>query len=224
MSEFQRYAIFFLPDDTRLSDFGASWLGWDPVGGTFTDQPPVPGIAEMTLTPRKYGFHATLKPPFRLTEGANADELAEAVKELAAETAPVCLDGLRLARMGHFLALVPIGCTAHVNGLAFDCVAELDRFRCPGSNAELARRRSAGLTQRQEFLLTRWGYPFLADEFAFHLTLTGKLDDEGLERAAEALELWLPPLPQPFGINSIALVGEGGDGMFRMIHRYVLSG
>lgn len=224
MSGLQRYAIYHLPDDARLSDFGAFWLGWDPVAGAPRDQPPVPGIAEMTLMPRKYGFHATLKPPFRLAAGANADDLAEAVRAFASESAAFCLDGLRLARMGRFLALVPVGDTAQLNGFALDCLAELDRFRRPGNAAELARRRSAGLTQRQEFLLSRWGYPFVADEFAFHLTLTGKLDDEGLVRAREALELWLPPLPQPFGINSISLVGEGRDGMFRMIDHHELSG
>ncbi len=43
---------------------------------------------------------------------------------------------------------------------------------------ELQRRRAANLTPRQEFLLMHWGYPYVLDEFRFHMTLTRRLPDE----------------------------------------------
>ncbi|MCU0855258.1 MAG: DUF1045 domain-containing protein, partial [Rhodobacteraceae bacterium] len=67
----------------------------------------VEGAEEITATPRRYGFHATLKPPFRLAEGRSAEELRAAVAELAAATSAIRGARLHLQRLGPFLALVP---------------------------------------------------------------------------------------------------------------------
>ncbi len=224
MSEFRRYAVYYLPDDAGLAGFGASWLGWDVAGGVPVEQPEIEGIAEATAAPRRYGFHGTLKPPFFLADGAEFGTLEAEVADLAGRLAPVRLDGLRLAAIGRFLALVPEGGTRALGDLAFACVRDLDGFRRPPDAAELARRRAAGLTERQESLLTEWGYPYVGDEFRFHLTLTGKLDPTTQARFSEALKARLPDLPRPFDISSIALVGEGEDGQCRLIHRYALTG
>lgn len=224
MSDFQRYAIYYLPDDPDLAAFGSSWLGWDVVGGTAVAQPDVAGIGRITETPRKYGFHGTLKPPFRLAESSSRVALERDVAALAARLAPVRLDGLRLAALGSFLALVPTGDTSALDRLAFACVQALDGHRRPPELAELARRRSGGLTERQDMLLRQWGYPYVAEEFRFHLTLSGKLAPDEVAPLTATLETRLPPLPAPFNVGSIALLGEAGDGMFRQIQRYALTG
>ncbi len=224
MSDFQRYAVYYLPENAELADFGAMWLGWDVAQGVAVEQPGVEGIEAATRTPRKYGFHGTLKPPFRLADGADVAGLQADIAALAAETPPVEIAGLKLSRIGRFLALVPVGEAAGLARLAFACVTRLDRYRRPPSVEELERRRATGLTQRQDALLLKWGYPYVAEEFRFHLTLTGPLDDgrsDGLQAAAARL---LPDLPRPFPISSIALAGEGTDGRFREIHRYTLTG
>ena len=56
------------------------------------------------------------------------------------------------------------------------------------------------------------------------MTLTGKLDPGDLEAARTTVAARLPNLPKPFVIGSVALVGEDGEGLFHLIHRYTLTG
>lgn len=224
MSDYVRYAIYYLPPEGPLAAFGAEWLGWDVARGRPVPQPEVPGIAEMTAAPRKYGFHGTLKPPFRLAERTDAEGLMAAVERLAASRAPVRLDALEVGAMGHFLALVPRGEAGGLRDLAGACVAELDGFRAPPGAAELARRRKAGLSARQEEMLARWGYPYVLEEFRFHMTLTGRLSPAELTRAKAEVRRRLPELAEPYVIDAIALAAERSDGMFETVHRYALSG
>lgn len=216
--EYTRFAVYYLPR-ADLAQFGAAWLGWDVDRGVEVAQPDVPGIANATATPRKYGFHGTLKPPFRLAPGLGFDDLGHAVADLAATTAPAQADSLQVARIGRFLALVPQGDASGIARVASACVTQLDRFRAPAGQAELDRRRAAGLSDQQERMLTQWGYPYVLDEFRFHLTLTGRLDDSATLEAALA-----PPLPRPFALDQIALVGERPDGRFQTIRRFDLTG
>lgn len=224
MSEFQRFAIFYLPEAGALAKFGASWLGWDVEAGEACAHPPVKDVADYTTTPRKYGFHGTLKPPFRLAGGTNAASLRDDLTHFAATRPPVQIDGLALSKIGKFLALVPIGDTAALADLAFACVREFDHYRRPADAAELERRRAAELTPRQDNLLLKWGYPYVADEFRFHLTLTSKLDPTTQANAFEAIRQRLPDLQQPYPITSVSLAGERQDGRFQLIQRYALTG
>ncbi|MEQ6247530.1 DUF1045 domain-containing protein [Sulfitobacter sp. HNIBRBA3233] len=221
---YTRFAVYYVPPDGPLADFGATWLGWDIRRGAPEDQPDVTGIAAATEAPRKYGFHATLKPPFRLADGATPDTLDAAVGQMAARCAPGQTEGLAVTPLGRFLALTLRGDAAPVSRIAATCVEALDRFRAPASAAELARRRKARLTERQEMLLARWGYPYVFEEFRFHLTLTGRLPRPELPAWAEAVEGHLPRLPDPFVIDSVALVGERADGHFELVQRYALTG
>ena len=217
--------MYYLPDDDSLATFGASWLGWDveagePVEHIASDLP----LSGITKTPRKYGFHGTLKPPFRLSAGSTPETLLAAVEVLASSCPTTTIDGLEVAIIGSFLALVPAGGTTGLASLAGRLVTELDSFRAPPSEAELARRRAAGLSERQDELLLKWGYPYVLDQFRFHLTLSGRLSPEDLARTkAEAVRL-LPELPRPFPIRSISVAGEREDGSFVTIQRYALTG
>jgi putative phosphonate metabolism protein len=227
MTRFQRYAIYVMPDGA-LARFGAQWLGWDAQAGRTTDHPQVAGLPrpldEITATPRKYGLHATIKPPFRLAESRPPAGLMADLAALCARLEPVTLQGLSLARLGGFLALVPEGPTDALNAMAQQVVTALDQHRAPLTEAELARRRKARLTPAQETLLARWGYPFVLEEFRFHVTLTGNLPRPEAEAVAAALTGHLDPvLPRPFVIGSLCLVGEDGEGLFHLIHRYPLG-
>src|SRR5690606_31420255 len=143
-----RYAVYFAPaEDSALNRLASRWLGRCAYTGT---RYPPTGVGEITpaaqeeitAEPRRYGFHATLKPPFRLPQGRTATELLTAVESFAAARPRIILPGLRVARLGRFLALVPERASPELEALAADCVATFDRFRAPPGEAELARRRS----------------------------------------------------------------------------------
>jgi putative phosphonate metabolism protein len=227
--EFKRYAVYYTPPPGPLAEFGAAWLGWNAANGERPSPPDVPGLplprSEITETPRKYGLHATIKPPFRLAPGQTPEALESALAGLCAQQGPVALDGLEIAQLGRFLALVPQGDTARLGALAALAVESLDAFRAPPGEAELARRRAGGLSPAQDALLEKWGYPYVMEEFRFHITLTGKLPKAQAARVRDALAPHLAPLlPRPFVIDALSLVGEDDNGLFHLIHRYTLAG
>lgn len=221
---FQRYAIYYLPPPGPLAEFGARWLGWDVGAGAPARQPALDGIQEITATPRKYGFHGTLKPPFRLADGTGGQDLVIATRALARRCAPARAEGLALTPLGRFFALTARGDGEEIARVAALCVTELDRFRAPSSEADLARRRAAGLSERQDALLLRWGYPYVLDQFRFHLTLTGRLPKAEAPGWAARIEAHLPDLPVPFVLDEIAIVGERADGCFECVERVPLTG
>jgi putative phosphonate metabolism protein len=233
MDGYTRYAVFWSPPPGPLARFGAAWLGWDAEAGHGAtldpgqDWPDLPRPhLELTEAPRKYGLHGTLKPPFELAEDRGVAGLHAAVGALAPGLARVKLDGLRVDAIGPFLALVPEAPCAALDNLAATLVETLDGFRAPPGDDELARRRAAGLTDRQEAMLRRWGYPYVMDEFRFHVTLTGPIEDAAEREAVRAAlsPMVAPLLDRPFRIDDICLFGEGQDGRFRNLHRYALTG
>ncbi|EEE35722.1 putative xylose isomerase [Rhodobacteraceae bacterium KLH11] len=221
---YTRFAIYYLPPAGPLADFGAAWLGWDVTRGCEMPGPDLPGLQDITMTPRKYGFHGTLKPPFRLADGCTLADLKKAVSELASALAPAQCDGLRVTPLGRFLALTIRGDTESLRRVAKACVRDLDGFRAPMSEAELARRRKPGLSARQTALLAEWGYPYVMEEFRFHMTLTGRMPKSDIPVWMGILQSQLPDLPEPFVVDQIALCGEREDRRFELIHRHMLTG
>ena len=97
-------------------------------------------------------------------------------------------------------------------------------FARSAPDGEVAKRRAAGLSPEQDTNLVEWGYPYVLDQFRFHITLTGKLPKGDLPAVEDYLASELAPLlPQPFVINDLALMGEAEDGRFHLIQRYALS-
>lgn len=221
---YSRYAVYYLPEPGALAEFGAAWLGWDVEAGAVLPHLPVEGLAQATAPARKYGFHATLKPPFRLSKGATASGLVAALDDLAARTAPATADALELSTLDGFLALIPRGDQADLARVAAACVTELDAFRAVATPEELTRRRAAGLTPAQEAHLTRWGYPYVLDAFRFHMTLSGRLDAADCARLHAAAKSYLPSMTAPFRLTHLSLAGERADGRFERVHRVALSG
>ncbi len=171
-----RVAVYYapLPDDPLFTD-AARWLGRDPTGDTASPQPSIPNIAQVTAEPRLYGFHATLKPPMRLATGCHWHDLMSAARLLADSMAPFDLPPLSVQELFGFLALRETKPSAPLQALADACVEQLDRFRAPATDAELARRRRAKLTPEQDRMLVRWGYPYVFNTWFFHMTLTRRL-------------------------------------------------
>lgn len=212
-----RYAIYHCPDGAQ-GDWGAGWLGWDIRSGE-THPPARP---ELVKRPSKYGFHATLKAPFRLAEARGETGLKEAVARLAQGLAPVSF-ALDVQRIGSFFALVPQRRSEELELLAAACVEELDGYRAPLTEAELARRNPARLSPHQAALLSRWGYPYVMDEFRFHITLTGPVAKDDVERVAADVTREAASVTGAHRLDSICLCGERDDGRFELIERFALG-
>ena len=90
-----RYAIYYAPAASDpLWAFGSSVLGYDAARGArvaFPDHQALRAapLEAWTAEPRKYGFHATLKPPFALAAGVDEAALVAAMRAFAAAQAPV---------------------------------------------------------------------------------------------------------------------------------------
>ena len=224
-----RYAIYFSPAaGSDLARFGDRWLGRDAEAGQPVLRPAVDGIdadrlRALTEAPRHYGFHGTLKPPFHLAEGCDVDDLRCAIAGFAVRQTAFSIAALRLREIGDFLALAPVETESALSKLADACVAEFDAYRAPPDVAELAKRHASGLTPRQAELLARWGYPYVMDEFRFHLTLTGPVADRD-ERARVAgllQSLVAPLLDQPVPVRELCLFHQPDRVMpFRLIQRF----
>ena len=222
--EFRRYALYYAPRPGGFADAAAGWLGWDAARGRAVDQPdlPVP-LRDWTAAPRRYGFHSTLKAPFRLRDGIGIGDLCAGVETLAGQLGAVEMPRLELVRLGHFLALVP-GDSPDLVALAARVVTGLDPFRAPLNADEIARRRPERLTDRQRALLDLYGYPFVMEEFRFHLTLSGPLDAADLQALLPLAKAhFAPHLPRPFRVADLCLFGEGDDG-FHLLRRVPLTG
>lgn len=210
-----RYAVYFTPPETSLlARLGARWLGRDCFDGKAMQQPLLAGlagerVAAATASARRYGFHATLKPPMALAAGETEARLIAAMGTLAADVKPIMLTGLRVARVGKFIALVLSGSDRQIAALAATVVEKLDRFRAPPEPAELSRRRQARLTPRQEAHLVRWGYPYVLDEFQFHMTLTDAVDDADAAVLMPAAEhFFAPVIGKPVPVDALTLFVE----------------
>jgi putative phosphonate metabolism protein len=192
----ERFAIYLVPRaGSALWDRGCRWLGRDPETGTVFAPLAVPGftsdeIRTLTRMPRDYGFHATLKAPFRLAQGVDELALLESVARLARTLPTLSMPELRVDRLDDFLALRPAGASATVDALAARLVTALDPLRAPIDAAERDRRLSSRLSARQQELLERWGYPYVLEEFRFHMTLSGRLEPLQAARLHAGLEDW----------------------------------
>ena len=228
----ERYAIYFDASDTEdLRRIGESWLGRDSATDEALTQPSVAGfsasqIREITETARHYGFHATLKPPFELVPDRSADDLTAAIEDFVRRQHGIADVGLRVGSLDGFMALLLVRETPAVRSLADACVRAFDAFRNPPSEAELERRRKAPLSDRQDMLLERWGYPYVMDAFRFHMTLTGRLPTSDREMLRPGLEkIFGPAIRDGIPINGISLFKQDDRrSAFRRVAYYSFDG
>ncbi|MFB6418170.1 MULTISPECIES: DUF1045 domain-containing protein [Bradyrhizobium] len=184
MTGFPRYAIYFAAGaDHALSRFGAELLGYDAYTGNELPFPRealevAPDWRDVSADPRKYGFHATLKAPMALAPGKTDAELMAACATFAGKPRPLPVIRPVVDAISGFIAVIPAEPVEALQALAADCVREFDSFRAALSAEDRARRRPEKLSELQRDHLDRWGYPYVMEEFRFHMTLTGRLDAE----------------------------------------------
>ena len=215
-----RYAVFFAPDrHSPWREFGAHWLGRDEHDSSALAQPRLARIcpadfARLTQEPRRYGFHATLKAPFRLVHGLEESALVAQLEMLARRLKPVLLGPLRVTALGSFVALVPEKSPDSLGALAAACVTELDLLRAPLGEEELARRRTAPLDSREAELLAQYGYPYVLERFRLHFTLTGPATPAQAQCITEAVAPQLARLnaDAPFWLDRLCLFVERTPG------------
>jgi hypothetical protein len=226
-----RYAIYFAPGlDTPLGAFGASVLGYDSHSGR-TSTPmlgreisPLDGEAA-TAEPRRYGFHATLKAPFRLRPSADEQGLRNALAEFTTSRRAVVVGPLELSAEGGFIVLRPRLPELGPSALAQACVEHFEPFRAPLTDEEIRRRRPEKLTARQRELLEVYGYPHVAEHFRFHMTLAGPLAPMLLHKVHVALADRMTGLDiGPIAVDHIALLKQDAPGaVFRVISTELLA-
>jgi len=222
-----RYAIYFTPDrNHRLTEAAARWLGRDPFGGDAGPDAGEPDLSRAeidakTASARRYGFHATLKPPFGLADGMTGERLDRALAAHAAALEPVALD-LVLGQIDGFFALVPKARNPALHALADGVVRAFEPFRAPLSPEDIARRNPEALSPAGRQNLERWGYPYVFDEFQFHMTLTDRVFGEDARRVKAALDRRFGPiLSDPVLLDALALFLEpepGAPFMVQALH------
>lgn len=215
-----RYALYFAPEKhSAWWNFGAHWLGRDEYDHSVLPQPQLEDISpaelmRFTQEPRRYGFHATLKAPFRLAPVFDETELLSRLGQLAKTLAPVALGSLRLTTFDRFVALIPGTAPAGLRALAASCVTALDDLRAPPLKEDIIRRRIEHLDDRQVELLALYGYPHVMERFRFHLTLTGSLDSAAAQRIthAAAAEIARLNVDAPLLLDRLSLFVERMPG------------
>lgn len=224
-----RYAVYFTPSaDHPLTRAAASWLGRNPRDPHVADpaltrsSPPI--APDVVSKPARYGFHATIKAPFRLAEGATDLALRTTLADFTSSRRSIPL-ALRIEPVGPFLAMVPTGDQQQIQSIEAAIHLPLEPFRAPLTQAEIARRKPETLTPLQRQMLERHGYPFVLDAFRFHMTLSNALPPDDLPRVqAIAQSHFADALAAPLAIDRLALFVEPQpDAPFMLREEYTFA-
>ena len=222
-----RYAINFTPArDAPLTSAASAWLGRD----AFTDERlPAPRLATMnpeeisyhTAAARRYGFHATLKAPFSLSEQETELSLMCALDSFAGRARSFLIPRLGIARIAGLFALVPVFPVPELSAFAGDVVRSFERFRAPLSDVEIARRNPGALTPAEVRNLVQWGYPYVLEAYRFHMPLTGRVPASEAQRVQNALEeVFSSLLAAPILVNGVSVFIEREPGAPFTVLRY----
>ncbi|HSO07720.1 MAG TPA: DUF1045 domain-containing protein [Pelomicrobium sp.] len=225
-----RYAVYYTPPpESPWWRFGCRWLGRDAATGATLPPPELPDLPPdwntIVAAPRRYGFHATLKAPFALAGESSERDLCAVAGAVARGRRPFPLPALQVAELADFVALQPAWGSAALELLAQDCVILFERCRAPLTATD-ADRRAAGLNDWQRELLAQWGYPYVFDQYRFHLTLTGPLSESRRRAVAELLAPEVERLnAEPPTVDAVCIFREAApDEPFRLAWRFGFDG
>jgi putative phosphonate metabolism protein len=229
-TRYPRYAIYFATARGDVLDrFGAGLLGYDAwTGEDLPFSPDITGAEpdwrELTEDPRKYGFHATLKAPIALAEGKTEAELLTACAAFAEKPHRIPIIVPVVDAISGFIAVIPKERSIELKQLAADCVVDFDAFRAPLTAEDRARRNPARLSERQRDYLDRWGYPYVMEEFRFHMTLTGRIESPRRERVTSMLrDRFARTDLERLAVDAIALFRQDdATSRFRTVDRWQL--
>jgi hypothetical protein len=210
----QRFAIYFAPArESALWRAAESWFM----------QPDLPPIS---VSARRYGFHATIKAPMALADGLDRTGLEMALAEFASRRTPVTVGRLAPTPIGGFLALTATPQPQALTDFAAEVVTAFEPFRAPMTAEDRSRRLGAPLTARQVELTDRYGYPYVLEEFLFHMTLTDRLEAGTLGAMRARAAAWFAEaLGAPIVLDRLVLFHEAEPGAaFRRLDDHVLTG
>jgi hypothetical protein len=224
---YKRYAIYYVPsENSELDLFGKCWLGWDPYKGVETTKsdlsklPSFKKFSSLVLTPKQYGFHGTIKAPFKLKNEYTYNDLENKVREISKQIHSFYFDQLIIKKLGNFIGLIPTN-NLKVNAVSNKFVEELDYLRDELSENEIKKRKPHKLTSNQKQMLFKWGYPYVFDEFKFHLTLTSKLNVVEIDDVLRSLQNILKQVNlNKISFNNICIFGQKSDEKFYFVQRF----
>ena len=218
-----RYALYLAPPrESELWRFGCDVVGRDALTGDSHDGFALEGYTpqawrSVTDGPRRYGFHATLKAPFRLRLDLDVADLTDCLAEFARKFAPFDAGELVVGAIPTgdgraFVALKPEDGLKELRSFEGSVVRTLDSLRAPLALGDRERRQPARLTPRQAYYLDAWGYPYVLDEFRPHFTLTNAI--AGADRVARLLqqEFRLRVASPALRVDALTLFGESAPG------------
>jgi hypothetical protein len=218
-----RYAVYFAPAlDSPWWEFGRLWLQ----GASRPPQIDAPAWQTMLHEPRRYGFHATLKAPFRLAPGCTVETLAQRLAMLATQHRRVPLGPVAVQALDGYVALAPTAPPPALQALAERCVLDLDDLRAPLTPADVARRQPHRLDERGRALLQAHGYPHVLERFRFHMTLamTASADEAAAVQACAHGPLMALQRSTPLVLDRLCLCVEPAAGeAFVRLQDFVLS-
>jgi phosphonate metabolism protein PhnN/1,5-bisphosphokinase (PRPP-forming) len=225
-----RHAVYFAPAvDGDLWRLASRVIGRDAVTGEalpFPDAAPCDAADWSALTdePRRYGFHATLKAPFELADGTDEALLIDAARAFAAERRGFTVADLSVRAVKTFVALTPDARNAELDRLAADCVVAFEPFRAPLSPQERARRVKSLSDPAHVASVDRWGYPWVFEDFRFHMTLTGPVPDVRRDSVAAGLAALFRDVARPLRVDAIAVFRQDHRAApFRIVARLPFS-
>ena len=220
-----RYAIYYLPEETStLWRFGSAVIGYDSVSMKPVEhlkRDIADDLSVITQEPRTYGFHATIKAPFRLAPGVSEAVFVEAVQNFASQEKAIDIGNLNVRSIGSFVALTPRPNDA-LQDLAARCVQAFEPFRAPMTPDERAKRLRSPLTLKQTELMDAWGYPYVFEEFRFHMTLTSSLTPEAMPPVVEALAVSYAKIAAAASVSSLCICAQPQGERFRLLRRFPL--
>ncbi len=237
MTNYKRVAIYFLPKkNSSLENFGKNLLGRDinkkkkisltrrqkyfiNRGFTYFDE-----LKDYCEQPAKYGFHATLKAPFRLKRNVKTKNFYDVISHIAAQHSRFKIKGLKIVYSKKFTFITSRKSNKLLINLENDLVKHLDTFRAELNKTEIKKRIPDSLTFKQNKYLKEWGYPFVFDQFKFHMTLMNQNNNKLSNKQKLELEKLIYKISNNvIEFNEISLLGENKNGHFEEIKRFKLN-
>ena len=237
MTNYKRVAIYFLPKkNSSLENFGKNLLGRDinkkkkisltrrqkyfiNRGFTYFDE-----LKDYCEQPAKYGFHATLKAPFRLKRNVKTKNFYDVISHIAAQHSRFKIKGLKIVYRKKFTFITSRKPNKLLINLENDLVKHLDTFRAELNKTEIKKRIPDSLTFKQNKYLKEWGYPFVFDQFKFHMTLMNQNNNKLSNKQKLELEKLIYKISNNvIEFNEISLLGENKNGHFEEIKRFKLN-
>ena len=237
MTNYKRVAIYFLPKkNSSLENFGKNLLGRDinkkkkisltrrqkyfiNRGFTYFDE-----LKDYCEEPAKYGFHATLKAPFRLKRNVKTKNFYDVISHIAAQHSRFKIKGLKIVYSKKFTFITSRKPNKLLINLENDLVKHLDTFRAELNKTEIKKRIPDSLTFKQNKYLKEWGYPFVFDQFKFHMTLMNQNNNKLSNKQKLELEKLIYKISNNvIEFNEISLLGENKNGYFEEIKRFKLN-